>query len=158
MDALSGRSVYCKGRDVVLFTYSTCNQLACTHLRSRRETMFRFPQLNCQTSVHKGNFYGTVNVTKSYPLVRGDPFSQKMKPSRGAGWHCAICHKETQTGDLPSAIRVQLGQRHVMACLPSEGRETKDNPRHRSNSSHLTPSHGFLCNQRNIVLQAGNIM
>lgn len=157
MVSLSGRSVYRKGRDVVLFTYSTHSQLPCTHLSSRHETTFQFPSLNCQKSIHKGNCHSTLNVTKSCRLVREDCFSQ-MKPSRG-GW--LALHNLSQ-GDAdrrpPQCYSVELGQHGAMACLPSEGRETKDNPRHRSNSSHLTPSHGFLCNQHNIVLQAGSIM
>lgn len=66
-----------------------------------------------------------ITVAKSYPLVRGDPFSQKVKPSGGAGWHCSMCHKERQRGDVPSALRGR-----GMACVPSEGRETTDNLRH----------------------------
>lgn len=106
----------------VLFTHSTHWQLPCIHLRSRRETVFWYPYLKHQRNAYEGNFHVTINVTKSSQLVRKHVFSQKMKPSRGAGRHCTICLKEIEAGELPS---VQLGQHCVMACIPAEGRDQR---------------------------------
>lgn len=108
----------------VLFTHSTHWQLPCIHLRSRRETVFWYPYLKHQRNAYEGNFHVTINVTKSSQLVRKHVFSQKMKPSRGAGRHCTICLKEIEAGELPS---VQLGQHCVMA-YPCRGQRPEITP------------------------------